>query len=44
MFELYLDGLPVKTVDTEDEAEAWCELYDGDKEPSYEYIGETDAS
>lgn len=40
MFEVYLDGCPIRIFDTEAEAEAeqWCAMYDGDKTPSYEKI------
>lgn len=38
MFEVYLDGCPIRVFDTEAEAEQWCAMYDGDKIPSYEKI------
>ena len=38
MFEVYLDGCPIRIFDTEAEAEQWCAMYDGDKTPSYEKI------
>ena len=40
MFECYLDGMCVRVCDTEEEASWWCATYDGDKSPSYDYIGD----
>lgn len=42
MWECYLDGCKVREFNTEDEAIIWCEMYDGDKEPSYEYAGDSE--
>lgn len=33
-----LDGCEVCRFDTYDEAEAWCNMYDGDKEPDFECV------